>query len=99
MVTSGDLDSTGALHSAMKDLSDPVVESITFCRRVATFGVYDEMAEADFVAGRSTPTIVYCEVRNLASSPTADGRHRTLVGTQMRIMTADGRTVWEEEVP
>ncbi len=99
MVAASDLESAGALHSAMMELADPVVESITFCRRVSTFGVYDEMPEADFVAGRSTPTIVYCEVRNLASSPTADGQHRTLVGTQMRIMTADGRTVWEEEVP
>ena len=99
MVAASDLESAGALHSAMMELADPVVESITFCRRVSTFGVYDEMDDADFVAGRSTPTIVYCEVRNLASSPTADGQHRTLVGTQMRIMTADGRTVWEEEVP
>jgi hypothetical protein len=99
MVASSDLDSAGALHATLKALADPVVESISFCRRVGTFGVYDEMAEEDFVAGRSTATIVYCEVRNVTSSPTADGQHRTLLGTQMRILTADGRTVWEEEVP
>lgn len=98
MVSPIDLDAAGALHSAMRELADPVVDSIAFCRRVGSFGVFDEMDESAFTSGASTQTIVYCQVRNFTSVPTAEGQYRTLLGTQMRIMTADGGTVWEDEV-
>lgn len=83
---------------SLADLADPFVARIALCRRVVTFGVYDEQSPADFVAGRAVPTIVYSEIRNFSSQKT-DGGYRTLLGTRLEVLTHDGKSVWEQSEP
>ena len=87
------------LHRIVADRADPSVTTVALCRKVTTYGVYEEMAAHDFVAGRTTQTIVYSEIRNLRSEPTDEGRFRTRLATRVEVLTADGRSVWEHEEP
>ncbi len=92
-----------AIHNAeqllhvLADRADPIVSAIALCRRVVTFGVYDEMPETTFLAGRPNQTIVYCEVRNFRSEQTNDGTYRTALATRLEVLTTDGRSVWQHE--
>ncbi len=83
---------------SLADLADPFVARIALCRRVVTFGVYDEQAPTDFVAGRPMPTIVYSEIRNFSSQKGEEG-YRTVLGTRLEVLTHDGRSVWEQSEP
>ena len=88
-----------ALEEVIAERADPIVETIAFCRRVVTFGVYDVMGDDEFVAGRSFPTIVYSEIRNFRSEVVSDGTYRTVFATRLEVLTADGKTVWKHEEP
>lgn len=89
----------GKLQSLIRERSDPKVSSISFCRKVSTFGAYEAMSKDDFVAGRSTQTIVYCEVDCLRSDKTADGGFQARLATRLEILTTDGKSVWQREEP
>lgn len=88
-----------ALEEVIAERADPIVETIAFCRRVVTFGVYDVMGDDEFVAGRSFPTIVYSEIRNFRSEVVSDGTYRTVFATRLEVLTAEGQTVWQHEEP
>lgn len=88
-----------ALQELVADRADPIVETIALCRRVVTFGVYDEMSDNEFVTGNPIPTIVYSEIRNFQSEATTDGMYRTVFATRIDILTADGQPVWHREEP
>lgn len=100
-MTSGDsaLSRVDELRGLLVERSDPHVSVVAMCRKVVTFGVYDEMEPGDFVAGRSIPTIVYSEIRNLRAEETDDGLFRTELGTRLEILTEDGQSVWQHEEP
>jgi len=87
------------LRQAVADRADPVIAQVALCRRVVTFGVYDEMTVEDFIAGRTMQTIVYAEVRNFRSEPTDDGQHRTRLATRLEVLTATGQSIWERAEP
>ena len=93
------LETADELRRELADQADPVVSAIALCRRVVTFGVYDEMDEADLVAGSAVQTIVYCEIRNLQSQATGDGLYETRLGTRLELLTAEGRSMWQSEEP
>ena len=78
----------------LADRADPIVSNVALCRKVVTFGVYEEMSDEDFVAGRTNPTIVYSEIRNLRSEPVEGGQYRTQLGTRIEILTVEGDSVW-----
>lgn len=83
----------------LADRADPEIPVVSMCRKVVTFGVYEEMGEEEFVAGRSTQTIVYSEIRNLRSEQTPDGKFRTLLATRLEVLTEGGESVWQHEEP
>ncbi len=83
----------------LADRADPEIPVVSLCRKVVTFGVYEEMGEEEFVAGRSTQTIVYSEIRNLRSEQTPDGKFRTLLATRLEVLTEGGESVWQHEEP
>jgi len=87
------------LTAQLAQRADPVITTIALCRRVVTFGVYEEMPASEFAAGRATPTIVYSEIRNLRSDKGADGLYRSVLATRMELFTADGQSVWQHEEP
>jgi len=79
--------------------SDPAVSAPVLCRKVTTFGVYEEMAPEEFLAGRTVQSIIYCEMRNVRSEVTEEGRFRSVVATRTELFTPDGRSVWQREEP
>lgn len=91
--------SVDALARLLSANADPQVTTVRMCRKVVTFGVYEEMLETEFVAGRSVRTIVYSELRNLRSEQTDDGQFRTHLATRIEVLSIDGESVWQEEVP
>lgn len=93
------LEAADELRRKLAEHMDPVVSSIALCRRVVTFGVYDEMSPADFIAGRTIQTIVYCEIRNFQSQPKEDGLFETRLGTRLELLTTDGQSMWQYEEP
>jgi hypothetical protein len=93
------LEQVEALRREVADAADPVVSAVALCRRVTTFGVYEEMGPADMVAGRAAQTIVYCELDNLRATELDDGRFETHLATRVEVLTSDGRSVWTHEEP
>lgn len=87
------------LRELMADRADPVVGAVALCRRVVTFGVYEEMGAEDFVAGRSVPCIVYSEIGNLRAETTPGGEYRSVVATRLELLTANGEAVWSHAEP
>lgn len=88
-----------ALLRALATRSDPVVSGLAFCSKVTTFGVYDEMKEADFVAGRSIATILYSELRNFRSQLNAAGLYETKLKTRVEVFSSAGESIWSREEP
>ena len=87
------------LRNLLVDRTDPSVRSIALCSKVVTYGVYDEMVEERFVAGRSVPTIVYSEIANLQSELSEDARFVTRLRTRIELLTVDGQSAWKHEEP
>ncbi len=93
------LNESERLVQVLSDRADPTVPTVELCRKVVTFGVYEKMPPEAFLAGRSVQAIVYTEIGNFRSEVTAEGQYRTMVGTRLEIMTADGQSVWQREEP
>ena len=87
------------LRRILADRADPVISAVSLCHRVITFGVYEPMADTDFIAGRATQAIVYTEIHNFRSQETDDGQFRTRLATRLEVLTAEGESVWEHEEP
>ena len=64
-----------------------------------TFGVYDEMDESDFVAGKTLQTIVYSQIDNFRPQRAEDGQYETRLGTRLDLINAAGESVWTHEEP
>ncbi len=93
------LEHVESLRREVAGASDPVVSAVALCRRVTTFGVYEEMGPTDLVAGRAAQTIVYCELDNLRAKELDDGRFETHLATRVEVLTSHGRSVWTHEEP
>lgn len=94
------LQQVDGLRHFLSNKADPVVSVIALCRKVVTFGSYEEMASEDFVAGRPIQTIVYSEIRNLKAENSGEaGMFETRLSTRLEALTADGKSVWQREEP
>ncbi len=93
------LDQLDTLRRMIAEQADPSIDRIAMCRQVTTFGVFEEMSMAAFVAGRATPTIVYSELENLSAQQDEDGSFRTELATRIEIFTAAGESVLSREEP
>jgi hypothetical protein len=87
------------LRTTVADQADPVVSTVALCRKVITFGAYEEMPPEDFVSGRTTQTIVYSEISNLRAEQTDAGLYQTRIGTRLEVLSADGKSIWQREEP
>lgn len=78
--------------SAQAELSVPMV---ALCTRVTSFGVYDPIEPARFIAGKEHPIIIYCEVENFLSQLTEQGRYETRLNQDVVLYTeSSGMPVW-----
>ncbi len=87
------------LREALMPRASLTVRRVALCRKVVTFGVYEELDDADFTAGRTLRAIVYSEIRNFQSKLTEDGHYRTELATRLEVLTANGQSVWLREEP
>ncbi len=85
------------LREVLSGWTEPSITAVAFCRKVVTFGVYEEMAPESFVAGRGIRTIAYTEIRDFRSERNEDGQYLTRLATRLEVLTADGRSVWGHE--
>lgn len=90
---------TRELERRLADRADPEVTAVALCRKVTTFGSYDEMAKEEFIAGRSIQTIVYSEIQNLRSKPVEGSGFETRLSTRLEVLTKEGQSVWTREEP
>jgi hypothetical protein len=88
-----------ALRSRLADAVGPRVSNVALCRKVTTFGAYEEMAADEFISGRSVQTIVYAEIENLRSNPQGSGSFETRLSTRLELWSADGKSMWQREEP
>ena len=72
------------------------IPTLTFCRRVVSFGVYDRIDPPVFEAGREHAVVLYCEVDNFRSRVTPDGQFETLLTFCTQIFSAAGEPVYAE---
>jgi|CXWL01.1.fsa_nt_gi hypothetical protein len=88
-----------SLRGLLRVLSEPRVKSVALCRKVVTFGSYEEMPPDEFVSGRSIQTIVYAEIENLRASAESNGVFETKLSTRLEVLTAEGKSMWQREEP
>jgi len=72
------------------------IPTLTFCRRVVSFGVYDRIDPPAFEAGREHAVVLYCEVENFRSRVTPDGQFETLLTFRTQIFSPAGEPVYTE---
>jgi hypothetical protein len=99
LTSQASVDRLEGLRSAIALRADPIISATALCSRVLTFGVFDEMAGEEFVAGRSVQTILYSELKHFRSERTDQGRYETRLKTRVEILTPDGRSIWSREEP
>lgn len=85
------------LREILSGWTEPSITAVVFCRKVVTFGVYEEMGPDSFVAGRGIRAIAYTEIKNFRSERNEDGQYQTRLATRLEVLTADGRSVWGHE--
>lgn len=95
----GALDRVNTLRNLLTERAQPRVQNVAMCRKVLTYGSYEEMAAEDFVSGRSVQTIVYAEIENLRTVADSNGIYETRLATRLEVLTADGKSMWQREEP
>jgi hypothetical protein len=71
------------------------VRTVRLASRVDGFGVVTPFAQETYQPGQWV--IVYSELDNLTSRPDTDGQFRTDLSLRVEILTADGRSVLQQE--
>lgn len=76
-------------------MADLVVSNMTFCRRVVSFGIYEEFDDFEFTPGQIT--LVYVELDNYRSEETVKGK-RLAFGGSYQIFDDRGHTWADREL-
>lgn len=59
------------------------LRNVTFCHKISSFGNYERFPRDEFSPGQ--PILLYAEVGNFHSEPTADGQYRTILRSTLEI--------------
>ena len=62
------------------------LRNVAFCHKISSFGNYERFARDEFSPGQ--PILLYAEVGNFHSEPTADGQYRTILRSTLEIHKA-----------
>lgn len=87
------------LATVLAERADLAIPEVKLCRKVVTYGVYEELETERFVAGQPIEAILYVEVENFGTKPVRNNLHRTKLATRLELMTSDGRSLWTHEEP
>lgn len=72
------------------------LRNVTFCHKISSYGNYERFNRDEFSPGQ--PVLLYAEVDNFKSEPTADGQYRTILKSTIEIYKAgpNGDLVYRE---
>lgn len=88
-----------SLRSKAAAQADPEVTRVALCRKVSTFGSFEELNTEDLVSGRTLQLIVYAEIENLQAVQDDSGFFHTRLATRTEVLKADGTSMWQREEP
>ncbi|HUQ73026.1 MAG TPA: hypothetical protein VM165_26085 [Planctomycetaceae bacterium] len=79
------------LNSAIRRLqeqADLQIRNVSFCRQIQYFGNYERFPRDEFRPGQEV--LLYAEIDNFKSEPTADGQYRTLLRSTLELLSPSG---------
>lgn len=88
------------LSSALRQMREQAalsIKNMTFCRKISYFGNYERFSRNNFTAGHEV--LLYTEIENFVSTPTADGEYRTSLKSLIEIADSRGKIVWTKGFP
>ena len=77
--------------------TDLSLSSLTLCRKISGFGLFDPMSPARFPMGRSSQVLVYCEVDNFLPRHMPDNQWETRLAQRLTLYGAAGTVIWEDK--
>ena len=83
------------LSTALRQMREDAslsIKNIAFCRKISYFGNYERFQRNEFTPGQEV--LLYSEVENFVSMPTADGEYRTSLKSLIEIVDPKGKVVW-----
>ncbi|HET6422407.1 MAG TPA: hypothetical protein VFG20_01910, partial [Planctomycetaceae bacterium] len=72
----------------LQEQADLQIRNVAFCRAIQYFGNYERFPRDEFRPGQEV--LLYAEVENFKSEPTADGQYRTLLRSTIEILSPNG---------
>lgn len=93
------LERVSELRKALIPASDLSLPTLTICRSVLGYGLYEPIEPAQFRAGVHNEFVAYCEIQNIASQKQSDGSFQTWLDVKTSVLTRSGDTVQESQSP
>ena len=89
----------GEAMERLRQRANLELRNVLFCTKIDGFGTYDRFERSEFTPGQ--PVLIYAEVRNFLSSPTANGQYKTVLKSTIEIHRAgsQGGMISKQEFP
>ena len=84
------LEALEKIQDQLRSVADLQIPVLKLCRQVDGYGVYTPFPSTTFLAGRTQPVIVYCEVRNFSARADTGGLYRTRLNMTLGLYDAAG---------
>lgn len=81
----------------LRNQSELTISTLALCTKVESFGVYEPIDPARFVAGRDHSVIVYCAIDNFASQFNDKKLWETRLTQESVLYTESGLNVWSDK--
>lgn len=81
----------------LQEQADLQIRNVAFCRQIQYYGNYDRFPRDEFRPGQEV--LVYAEVDNFKSEPTADGQYRTLLRSSIELLSPNGEVRKQIDFP
>jgi hypothetical protein len=85
-----------AVHK-LQEKSKLELRNVSFCNKIENYGRYERFKRDEFTAGQ--PVLLYAEVENFKSEPTADGPYRAILKSTIEIFDSTGKLVQNGRMP
>jgi hypothetical protein len=79
-----------AVHK-LQEKSKLELRNVAFCNKIENYGRYERFKRDEFTAGQ--PVLLYAEVENFKSEPTADGPYRAILKSTIEVFDSAGKRV------
>ncbi len=73
------------------------IRALKLCKRVTSYGVYEEFADTSILAGREFSAVLYVELDHFKLTKLDTGKHQARVAQEVELLSdADGLVVWKQ---